>query len=251
MEYKVISADCHIDLIWLPTDLFTENAPAKFKDRMPFVTEGEKGPKWVSKNGGEFGLVNGMGSAGREYVPGVIHRSDRMASTGLYEDGKKGIRRLTDPDLRIKDQDRDGVQAEVLFGILGATGRLNDLEASIEMMTIYNDWLAEFCETHPERFAGLASIPCQDVPAAVAEIERVAKRGAVRGVEIANDHSMLPLFHPDWNPMWAAANEAKLPVHFSTPSAHPGPTGRATSRCSSARPSRSISPASRWRWRRS
>ena len=25
---------------------------------------------------------------GREYVPGVIHRSDRMASTGLYDDGK-------------------------------------------------------------------------------------------------------------------------------------------------------------------
>ena len=216
MEYKVISADCHIDLIWLPTDLFTEKAAAKFKDRMPYVTEGEKGPKWVSKNGGEFGLVNGMGSAGREYVPGVIHRSDRMASTGLYEDGKKGIRRLTDPDLRIKDQDRDGVQAEVLFGILGATGRLNDLEASFEMMRIYNDWLAEFCDSHPERFAGLASIPSQDIPAAVAEIERVAKRGAVRGVEIANNHDMLPLYHPDWYPMWAAANEAKLPVHFHT-----------------------------------
>ena len=41
--------------------------------------------------------MNGMGSAGRKYMPGKIHRSDRMASTGLYEDGKKGIRRLTDP----------------------------------------------------------------------------------------------------------------------------------------------------------
>ena len=38
-----------------------------------------------------------MGSAGREYVPGHIHRADRMAATGLYDDGKKGIRRLTDP----------------------------------------------------------------------------------------------------------------------------------------------------------
>ena len=45
-----------------------------------------------------------------------------MASTGLYDDGKSGIRRLTDPELRLKDQDRDGVQAEVLYGILGATG---------------------------------------------------------------------------------------------------------------------------------
>ena len=120
MQYKVISADCHIDLIWLPPDLFTANASKEFKDRMPYVTDGEKGPVWVSKSGAQFGLQNGMGSSGREYIPGQIHRSDRMAAEGLYEDGKKGIRRLTDPDLRIKDQDRDGVQAEVLFGILGA-----------------------------------------------------------------------------------------------------------------------------------
>ena len=57
---------------------------------------------WVNKKGGTFGLANGMGSAGREYVPGQIHRSDRMASTGLYEDGKRGIRRLSDPELRLK-----------------------------------------------------------------------------------------------------------------------------------------------------
>ena len=59
--------------------------------------------------------MNGMGSAGRLYVPGQIHRSDRMASTGLYDDGRRGIRRLTDPDLRLRDQDLDGVQGEVLY----------------------------------------------------------------------------------------------------------------------------------------
>ena len=41
--------------------------------------------------------MNGMGSAGREYVPGQIHRSDRMASTGLYDDGKRGIRQAHRP----------------------------------------------------------------------------------------------------------------------------------------------------------
>ena len=40
MKYDVISADCHIDLIWLPPDLFTANAPAALKDRMPYVTDG-------------------------------------------------------------------------------------------------------------------------------------------------------------------------------------------------------------------
>src|SRR5688572_26764454 len=159
MRYQVISADCHVDLVWLPPDLFTSNVSAALRDRMPYVTEGPKGPVWVTKSGSALGLVNGMGSAGREYIPGQIHRSDRMASTGLYEDGKRGIRRLTDPELRLKDQDRDGVQAEVLYGILGATGRLNDPEAATEVMRIYNEWLADFCATHPDRFAGLACLP--------------------------------------------------------------------------------------------
>jgi uncharacterized protein len=216
MDYRVISADCHVDLPWLPPDLFTANASAAMRDRMPFVTDGPKGPVWVSKKGSQFGLVNGMGSAGREYVPGQIHRSDRMASTGLYADGRRGIRRLTDPDLRLRDQERDGVQAEVLYGILGTSDRLQDPEAAVEMMRIYNEWLADFCQTHPDRYAGLACVPSLSIDAAVAEIERVAKRGIARGIEIANSHDMPRLWDPVWEPVWRAADTARLPVHFHT-----------------------------------
>ena len=69
MKYDVISADCHIDVIWLPPDLFTANASAAFKDRMPYVADGPRGREWVTKNGASFGLDCGMGSAGRLYEP--------------------------------------------------------------------------------------------------------------------------------------------------------------------------------------
>lgn len=216
MDYRVISADCHVDLIWLPPDLFTSNASAAMKDRMPFVTDSDDGPVWVSRGGAAFGLQNGMGSAGRKYVPGQIHRADRMAEMGLYEDGRNGIRRLTDPHLRVKDQDLDGIQAEVLYGILGAAQRLDDPEAATEMMRIYNEWLAEFCSTYPDRFAGVASIPNHDMKAAVAEIGRVAERGVARGVEVSLTLEMKPLYDAYWNPLWEAASEAGLPVHFHT-----------------------------------
>jgi len=218
---RVISADCHIDLIWLPPELFTENATGTLKDRMPYVTEAEDGPRWVTQGGANFGLQCGMGSAGRQYVPGAIHRSDRMAETGLYKPEQRAIRRLTDPELRLHDQDRDGVSAEVLYGILGASNRMNDPEAATEVMRIYNAWLADFAVTHPDRYAGLACIPNHDMDAAVAEIERVAERGVVRGLEIANTFDMQPLFHPDWAPVWAAAAGAKLPVHFHTVGSRP------------------------------
>ena len=216
MRYTRISADCHVDLCWLPPDLFTSSASAAMKDRMPYVTDGPTGPVWVTKKGAKLGLMNGMGSAGREYVPGKIHRSDRMAATGLYEDGKRGIRRLTDPELRLKDQERDGVQAEVLYGILGATRRLNDPEAAVELVRIYNEWLAGFCDAHPDRYAGLACIPNSPVEAAVEEMRRVIKRGGVRGLEIAHSHDIVPLWDPQWNPVWEVANEVALPVHFHT-----------------------------------
>src|ERR1700730_8946341 len=215
MKYDVISADGHVDLIWLPPDLFTRSASASLKDRMPHVIEGPKGPEWVSAKGAKFGLVNGMGSAGREYVPGVIHRSDRMASTGLYDDGKKGIRRLTEPPLRLKDQDRDGVQAEVLYGVLGSSGRLNDPEAALEMLRIYNDWLHDFCRATPDRLVGLSNIPNYNMEESVAEMMRNAKRG-VRGFDVANRPDMTPLWDPFWEPLWQCAHETGIPVHFHT-----------------------------------
>jgi predicted TIM-barrel fold metal-dependent hydrolase len=216
MQYKVISADCHVDLIWLPPDLFTANARAALKDRMPYVTEGERGREWVTKSGSSFGLDAGMGSAGRPYQPGKIHRSDRMASTGLYDPEQQQVRRLTDPTLRLKDQDRDGIQAEILYGILGATNRLNDNEAAGAMLRIYNDWLADFCSKQPDRYGGLANIPNHDRDEAVAEVERVAKRGNVRGLEVARRHDMTPLWDPWWNPVWDAIAASGLPVHFHT-----------------------------------
>ncbi len=216
MEYTIISADCHIDLPWLPPELFTENAPAALKARMPYVVEAEDGLRWVSRNGAQFGLVNGMGSAGRQYEPGVIHRSDRMAATGLYDDGRKGIRRLTEPGLRLLDQDRDGVQGEVLYGILGASMRLHDAPAAREMLRIYNRWLEGFCATHPERFAGIACLPNDDIAAAVKEIEYLGEKSIVKGVEIPCTPAMAALYEPLWHPLWQAAQAADLPVHLHT-----------------------------------
>jgi predicted TIM-barrel fold metal-dependent hydrolase len=215
MRYEVISADCHIDLCWLPADLFTANASAALKDRMPYVTDGPDGPYWTTKRGANLGLQNGMGSAGRKYVPGEIERSDRMAAAGLYDDGKRGIRRISDPELRLKDQERDGVQAEVLYGILGAAKRLNDPEIVPEVYRIYNTWLADFCKTHPDRYAGLACLPNTDAELAADEVRRAAKLG-LKGGELAVSADITPLWDPHWEPLWEAAAACNMPISFHT-----------------------------------
>jgi uncharacterized protein len=215
MHYRRISADCHLDLPWMPPELFVSEAPRALKDRMPYVADGPDGPRWVAKNGASFGLLNGVGPSGTKYVKGAHRRVDVMADTGLYEDGKNGVRRVSDPHLRIKDLDRDGVDAEVIYGILGAASRLEDHEAANEMLRIYNDWLKEFCSHYPDRHIGLACLPYGDINAAVEEVYRVAKLG-LRGIELSCSWDMQPMFHPDWEPLWKAVNDVGLPLHFHT-----------------------------------
>ena len=126
---------------------------------MPYVADGPDGPRWVAKNGAIFGLVGGVGASGTKYVPGKQLRVDKWRRPGCTTTGKKGIRRPGDPHLRIKEMDRDGVDAEVIYGILAAAAKLNDREASNEMLRIYNTWLAEFCSHYPDRHIGLACLP--------------------------------------------------------------------------------------------
>ena len=39
MRYDRTSADCHLDLIWLPPDLFVSEAPKEMKDQADAVGE--------------------------------------------------------------------------------------------------------------------------------------------------------------------------------------------------------------------
>ena len=80
--------------------------------------------------------------------------------------------------------DRDGVDAEIIFGILGVASRVQDHEAANEMLRIYNDWLKGFCSRYPDRQIGLACLPYGDIDAAVQEVYRVAKLGR-KGLELS------------------------------------------------------------------
>ena len=162
-----------------------------------------------------FGLVGGVGASGQKYVSGKQLRVDIMAKTGLYDEGRKGVRRPGDPHLRVKEMERDGVDAEVIYGILAAAARLNDREASNEMLRIYNTWLAGFCSHYPDRHVGLACLPYGDIEAAVAEVHRVAKLG-FKGIELSCSWDMEPMWHEQWEPLWRAIDEVGIPLHFHT-----------------------------------
>jgi predicted TIM-barrel fold metal-dependent hydrolase len=111
--------------------------------------------------------------------------------------------------------EKDGVDAEIIFGILGVASRVQDHEAANEMLRIYNDWLKDFCSHYPDRQIGLACLPYGDIGAAVKEIHRVAKLG-LRGLELSCSWDMEPMWHPVWEPLWKAVSDVQLPLHFHT-----------------------------------
>jgi len=109
LAIPVISADSHIDIGWLPADTFTSRVPESWRSRAPEIVDTDGGPKWVA-DGTVLSGVAAVGSRGRRYTRGRWQRADRMADTGLFTDG---LHRPANPEARILDQDRDGVEAMI------------------------------------------------------------------------------------------------------------------------------------------
>jgi predicted TIM-barrel fold metal-dependent hydrolase len=211
MDHKVISGDGHIDPRWLPHDLFVSNAPAKWKDQVPHVVETPEGRHWFAEGRDltklPFGLLANLEPPQR----GVSKHTDRMFELGFFD----GDPHPTTPELRLKDQDIDGVAAEVMYGILGISRLLQDRDLLRVVYALYNDWAADFCTTHPDRFAALACIPNDDPQAAATELRRAAKLG-LKGADFAVSTAVKPIWHRDWDPLWAAADETGIPISFHT-----------------------------------
>jgi uncharacterized protein len=55
MQYKRISADCHLDLPWLPAELFVSEAKRELQDRMPYVEDGPTGRTGRPRPGSTWG----------------------------------------------------------------------------------------------------------------------------------------------------------------------------------------------------
>ena len=67
---------------------------------------------------------------------------------GFFDGQEDGIYHPSDPELRIKDQDIDGVDAEVVYGILGIGGGgfsgpgFRNFEVTTAIYDVYNEWVA-------------------------------------------------------------------------------------------------------------
>jgi uncharacterized protein len=214
MQHKLISGDNHIDLTYCPADLWSAQAPAKWKTTAPRVEERNDGQHWFVDDK-DRGMWNGVGPGFLPYTPGSFGHVDEMKEAGFAWDSHPGAApRPTTPELRLADLDRDGLEKEIIYGCLMINDLIEDAELRVWTNARYNDWAADFAKrSDPGRVFPLAIIPNTDPAAAAAEVRRCAKMG-LKGGDLAFKRMGLPLYHRDWYALWEAAAECKFPISF-------------------------------------
>ncbi|MFQ5933215.1 MAG: amidohydrolase family protein, partial [Dehalococcoidia bacterium] len=142
-----------------------------------------------------------------------LYREKRLEEVGFSADSRKGIFRPSDPELRAKDLDLDGVDAEVIYGLAFGPDRVSDTRARNTVYRIYNEWAADFAKSKPERLATLTCLPYDSPQAAVEELRHGAELG-MKGAEIRMDLAKTSIFHRDWDILWSTAAEYNMPISF-------------------------------------
>jgi len=206
-KYQTISADGHLEV---PLD-WSARVPSKYKDKAPRLVRNHDGTEvWVMDQWTRDNVGNlYCGLPYDRYVPA-------NAATYHFPDGspRPGT---GDAAQRLREQDADGIDAEVLFPPVYGQGLMRkmiakDKDCYLAIVQAYNSFVAEFCAAAPDRLIGVAMLPETGTADAVAELERAKKMG-LRAAAL----SMWPNGSPDPIPeaderFWAAALDLDMKI---------------------------------------
>jgi predicted TIM-barrel fold metal-dependent hydrolase len=202
MPHGIVSADSHT---MEPGDLWKTRLDARLRDRAPGVVRHPKSGAllFVAEGAAPFPVASGF-AAGRsgEELKEFMSRGYEAARPSGW-----------DPAERIRDQELDGIDAEVLYPTLGmALFSMPDAELQRACFAAYNEWLAEFCRHDPRRLYGVGLVSLEDMARAVQDVERIAQQG-MRGAMIwGSPPEDRPYGDHAYDPFWEAVSAHRLPV---------------------------------------
>ena len=122
------------------------------------------------------------------------------------------------PEERIADMDVDGTDVQVVSIHTPLFPYHWEVDQALQMSREVNDEIAGMARQWPERFAGLATLPLQDVEASIIELERAVKVLGLKGAEfdmVVNGHTW---DEPQFLPLFKAAESMGALLFF-----HPQP----------------------------
>jgi aminocarboxymuconate-semialdehyde decarboxylase len=188
----------------------------------------EAGPRRKRSDGGPVIDIHchlGVPAASR-HVPVEYHfgPSDPPTPTDLVNASMmvEVAPRLNGVDLRLEDMDRLAIDIQVISPNPGQYFYGAPIEGARACAREINDTIAEVVAAHPDRFAGLGTVPLQNPAEAILELKRCKAELGFRGVEIGTNVAGRDFDDPDLAPFFAAAEELDMllflhPMGFTEP----------------------------------
>lgn len=120
--------------------------------------------------------------------------------------------RLGSAEAKLADMDRMGVDLQILSPAPPQYYYWAEPDLGLASARLINDTIAATVEAHPDRFAGLGTVPMQQPELAVREMRRAVKELGLRGIEISTNVDGADLSEDRFAPVFAAAEELGIVI---------------------------------------
>ena len=221
--YKIIDMDTHVGP---PMEILEKYVEPSFRDRLPELDPYRRtfvrpdGVAATNLTAGAIPYDRFPGTAptaddetpvigGRGALEGRTIKFHRAPTTpGVEEENVDG---------RIADMDREGRDVDFIFPSPWAATltAVADQTLAQGMYRAYHRYMAEYSHKYPDRIKSSIQVNAADVEWAISEVNEMAKEKWASAVWV-HLPAGTPVDHPKLEPLWAAMNEADLPlIHHS------------------------------------
>ena len=232
----ILSSDSHV---FEPPDLWQTRIDRGFRERAPRIERLEGGDYIVVEKDLVLSGIGLISNAGARF-----EAPETISAEGRFEDVHQGG---WDPRQHLADMALDGVSGEVLYPSQGLFYfKLADPALMSAIFRAYNDWLAEFCRTDPERLKGIAMVNLDDVEEGLRELERAARMGLSGAMITEYPLEERRYDQPIYEKFWAAAASLDMPLSLHTATRRQGKirgAGDKTLRDAASRATKAFYPA--------
>ncbi|MDE2302059.1 MAG: amidohydrolase [Sphingomonadales bacterium] len=210
---KIVDCDTHFTE---PADLWTANAPAGMKARMPHVKRIDGADKWFVGDR-DFGSLGGnvIARDRNKLLGRLAFENYDQIDPGSYEVGP-----------RLEAMDAMGVWAQICFqngGVTqaGSLAALNDEPLAIAITQIFNDACADRMKASGGRINGMGTLPYWDKALMDAEMRRIVDIG-LKGIVLPDRPERLSEGYvgkdggvsPFWADVFQICNDTGLAVNY-------------------------------------
>lgn len=159
--------------------------------------------------------------AGREWHGIKLERDARGREWHVGGDNRQRLnpKGRWGPEQRLADMDSLGVDVHVVSTSPGFYHYDLDARHITAMAKEANDEVAQMARSWPDRFSGFATLPMQDIRAAIAELDRSTTQLGLKGAMIGDQVNGRTFDDPEFLPFWQAAEQlgALIFIHQGGP----------------------------------